>query len=150
MGCLSKEGQQPSTGPPTYQIITVPNVNHMNVMKTSLTIIPMCPQERFTSYKSLSRLVLCYKKDWTILLHPINPLQITLSQNYLLPIISVLEENTLLKTAYHFLLLLVGFDTLTYRKDYDRSLYLWVIKTLPLSVYEGTWTHSPLSLLCIS
>ena len=24
-------------------------------------------------------------------------------------------------TAYHFLLLLVGFDTLTYRKDYDRS-----------------------------
>ena len=44
-----------------------------------------------------------------------------LSQNYLLPIISVLAENTLLKTAYHFLLLLVGFDTLTYRKDYDRS-----------------------------
>ena len=48
-------------------------------------------------------------------------LQIILSQNYLLPIISVLAENTLLKTAYHFLLLLVGFDTLTYRKDYDRS-----------------------------
>ena len=23
-------------------------------------------------------------------------------------------------------------------------------QTLPLSVYEGTWTHSPLSLLCIS
>ena len=49
------------------------------------------------------------------------PLQITLSQNYMLPIISVLAENTLLKNAYHFLLLLVGFDTLTYRKDYDRS-----------------------------
>ena len=32
-----------------------------------------------------------------------------------------LAENTLLKTACHFLLLLVGFDTLTYRKDYDRS-----------------------------
>ena len=30
-------------------------------------------------------------------------------------------QKTLLKTAYHFLLLLVGFDTLTYRKDYDRS-----------------------------
>ena len=39
----------------------------------------------------------------------------------MLPLISVLAENTLLKTAYHFLLLLVGFDTLTYRKDYDRS-----------------------------
>ena len=23
-----------------------------------------------------------------------------------------------------------------------------VVLTLPLSVYEGTWTHSPLSLLC--
>ena len=39
----------------------------------------------------------------------------------MLPIISVLGENTLLKPAYHFLPLLVGFDTLTYRKDYDRS-----------------------------
>ena len=25
-----------------------------------------------------------------------------------------------------------------------------VVLTLPLSVYEGTWTHSPLSLLCIT
>ena len=33
----------------------------------------------------------------------------------------MLAEITLLKTACHFLLLLVGFDTLTYRKDYDRS-----------------------------
>ena len=103
------------------QIIKVLNANHMNMMKTSLTIIPMCPPERFPSYKSLSRLVLCYKKDWAILLHLITfitcyPLQITLSQNYRLPIISVLAENTLLKTTYHFLLLLVRFDTLTYRK----------------------------------
>ena len=49
------------------------------------------------------------------------PLRFILSQNYLLPTISVLAENTLLKTACHFLLLLVGFDTLTYRMDYDRS-----------------------------
>ena len=33
----------------------------------------------------------------------------------------MLAEKTLLKTAYHFLLLLIGFDTFTYRKDYDRS-----------------------------
>ena len=98
----------------------------MSMMKTSLTIISMCPRERFSHYKNLSRLVLCYKR--------IGPpcctlftfigcysLQIILSQNYLLPTISVLPENTLLKTAYHFLLLLVGFDTLTYRKDHDRS-----------------------------
>ena len=125
MGCLSKKGQHPSTGPPTYQIIEVTNANHMSVMKTSLTIIPMCPRERFPLYKSLSRLVLCYQKDWAILMHltfiTCYSLQITLSQNYLLLIISVLAEKTLLKTACHFLPLLVGFDTLTYRKDYDRS-----------------------------
>ena len=40
MGCLSKLGQYPSSGPPTYQIIKVPNMNHMSVMKTSFTIIP--------------------------------------------------------------------------------------------------------------
>src|SRR3989337_1315142 len=49
------------------------------------------------------------------------PLRIISSYNYLSPIILVLAENTLLKTACHFLLPLVGFDTLTYRKDYDRS-----------------------------
>ena len=40
MGCLSKLGQYPSTGPPTYEIIKVSSTNHMNVMKTSLTIFP--------------------------------------------------------------------------------------------------------------
>ena len=33
----------------------------------------------------------------------------------------MLAENTLLKIACHFLLLLVGFDTLTYQKDYGGS-----------------------------
>ena len=66
-----------------------------------------------------------------------------LSQNYLLPFISVLVENTLLKTAYHFLLLLVGFDTLTYRKDCDRSpilvghhSYIFLRSTFPLHFYS--------------
>ena len=125
MGCLSKEGRYPSTGPPAYQIIKVRNANRMSMMKTSLTIIPMCPRERFPLYKSLSRLVLCYKKDWAILLHIIYFHYLFPVTNYfitkLLPIISVLAENTLLKTACHFLLLLVGFDTLNYRKDYDIS-----------------------------
>ena len=95
-------------------------------MKTSLTIIPMCPRELFSHYEKLSWLVLCYKKDWATLLHFIYfhclyLLPIILLQNYLLPTISVFAQNTLLKTACHFLMLLVGFDTLTYRKDYDRS-----------------------------
>ena len=126
MGCLSKKGQYPSTGPPTYQIIKVPNANHMSVMKTSLTIFPCVLGSTFLYIRVCTGLSFATKS--------IGPpcctlftfvtccsLQIILSQNYLLPLISVLVENTLLETAYHFLLLLVGFDALTYRKDYDRS-----------------------------
>ena len=126
MGRLSKKGQYPSTGPPTYQIIKVSNANHMSVMKTSLTIIPTCPREHFLIIRNCPGLSFAPKRIgppcctlFTFI--ACYPLQIILSQNYLLPTISVLAENTLLKTACHFLLLLVGFDTLTYRKDYDRS-----------------------------
>ena len=56
-------------------------------------------------------------------------------------------QKTLLKTAYHFLLLLIGFDTLTYRKDYARSPTLVghqdsFLAPLPGSVallVSGTW-----------
>ena len=95
-------------------------------MKTSLTIFPcvlgsafpimrVCPGLSFATKRigppcfTLFTFIACYS------------LQFILSQNYLLPTISVLVEKTLLKTDYHFLLLLVWFDTLTYRKDYDRS-----------------------------
>ena len=144
MGGLSKEGHHPSTDSPTYQIIKVTNANHMSMMKTSLTVIPMCPRERFALYKSSSRLVLCYKKDWATLLHLsyfcyLFPLRIILSQNYQLSIISVLADNTLLKTACYFLLLLVGFDTLTYRHDYTcgSSRGLALPSSTPL--YTGRW-----------
>ena len=95
-------------------------------MKTSLTIIPMCPRELFSHYKNFLGLSFATKRIgppfFTLFTFiACYSLQFILSQNYLLPLISVLAQNTLLKTAYHFLLLLVGFDTLTYRKDYDRS-----------------------------
>ena len=98
----------------------------MNMMKTSLMIIPMCPRSAFLYIRVCSGLSFATKRigpSCCTLFTFITcyPLQIILSQNYPLPIILVLAENTLLKTAYHFLLLLVGFDTLTYRKDYDRS-----------------------------
>ena len=126
MGCLSKEGQYPSTGPPTYQIIKVPNANHMSVMKTSLTIFPCVLGSAFPIirvYPGLSFATKMIGPPCCTLVTFVTsyPLRITLSQNYMLPIISVLVEDTLLKTACHFLLLLVGFDTLTYVKDYDRS-----------------------------
>src|SRR6266511_2963618 len=44
-------------------------------------------------------------------------LQIILLSNYSLLTISALADTTLLKTTCHFLLLLVGFDNLTYQKD---------------------------------
>ena len=98
----------------------------MNMMKTSLTIIPMCPRERFPLYKSLSRLVLCYKKDLAILLHLIYFYYLLPVTNYLMTKLSVTYNFSacreyLIENRLSFLLLLVGFDTLTYRKDYDRS-----------------------------
>ena len=92
MGVLSKEGQNPSTSPSTYQIIKVMNANHMSVMKTTLMIIPMCPRERFPLYKSLSRLVLCYKKDWATLLHFIYFCYLFLVTNYLITKLSVTDN----------------------------------------------------------
>src|SRR3954466_2287634 len=122
----------------------------MNVMKTSLTIFPcvlgsaflyirVCPGLPFATKRigppccTLFTFVTCCL------------LQIILSQNYLLPTISVLAENTLLKTAYHFLLLLVGFDTLTYRKDYDRSPMLvgHQVRPLPRALLVDPLTCTP-------
>ena len=86
------EGQYPSTGPLTYQIIKVTNANHMSVMKASLTIIPMCHRERFALYKSLSMLVLSYKKDWAILLHLIYFHYLLPLTNYLITKLSVTDN----------------------------------------------------------
>ena len=70
--------------------------------------------------------------------HPLALENLLLATNYLITKLSVtynfrLAENTLLKTAYHFFLLLVGFDTLTYRMDYDRSSILVGHQALPLA-----------------
>ena len=51
--------------------------------------IPMCFQERFISYKTLSRLVLCYKKEWATLLHLIYFCYLLLVTNYLIAKLSV-------------------------------------------------------------
>ena len=114
-----------STQAPVHPHIKL-SKNHMSVMKTSLTIIPMCPRERFSHYKKLSRLVLCYKKDWDTLLHFIYFCYLLLVTIYLITKLSVTDNFSawreyLTENRLHFLLLLVGFDTLTFRKDYDRS-----------------------------
>ena len=57
--------------------------------ETSLTIIPMCPRERFSHYKNLSKLVLCHKKDWATLLHLIYFHYLLPVTNYLIKKLSV-------------------------------------------------------------
>ena len=126
MGCLSKKGQYPSTGPPTYQIIKVTDVNHMSVMKTSLTIIPMCPRERFSLYKNLSRLALCYKKDCATLLHLIYFHCLLPITNYLITKLSVTYNFSacreyLTENRLSFPYAPRWVRHLAYRKDYDRS-----------------------------
>ena len=64
----------------------------MSMMKTSLTEIPMCPRERFVLYKSLSRLVLCYKKDWATLLHLCYICYLLSVTNYLITKLSVTDN----------------------------------------------------------
>ena len=52
--------------------------------ENSLDDIPMCPRERFSLYKSLSRFVLCYKKDWATLLPLIYFIHLLLVTIYLI------------------------------------------------------------------
>ena len=58
------------------------------------------------------------------------PLPITLSQNYLLPINSVIAENTLQKTTCISLCFSLGSTLLLIERTTIDPLYLWVIKTL--------------------
>ena len=89
-----------NTQAPFHPHIKVTNANHMSVMKTSLTIIRICPRERFPLYKSLSRLVLCYKKDWAILLHFIYFCYLLLATIYL---ITKLSATTYFSTCREYL-----------------------------------------------
>ena len=93
----------------------------------------MCPRERFSLYKSLSRLVLCYKKDWATLLHFIYFCYLLLVTNYLITKLSVtynfsacreyLAENRLsFPSAPRW----VQHSYLSKRDTID-PIYLWVI-----------------------
>ena len=106
-----------------------PNASHMSLMKTSLTIIPMCPRERFSLYKNLSRLVLCYKRDWATLLAP-----------YLLLLLVARYNLSYRKTiCYHLFqylqripcwkpLISLGSTLLLIERTTIDPLYLWVIR----------------------
>ena len=154
MGCLSKKGQHPSTGPPTYQIIKVTNANHMSVMKTSLTIFPCVLGSAFPIIRVCSGLSFATKR--------IGPpcctlftfvtccsLEIILSQNYLLPIISVLAENTLLKPLVISFCSSLGSTLLLIERGYNYPLHLWVIKTFFWHRCRGVIAWGEYSRVCL-
>jgi hypothetical protein len=100
-----------------------------------LTETPVSPQERLV--------IISYTTGLSFALERIGPLAaIIIIVFYLLALYLFALPNThenpfasiysefLIKTTYQHLLLLVGFDTLIYRKYYDTPLYLWVIKTI--------------------
>ena len=89
------------------------------MMKTNLTTIPMCPRECFALYKSSSRLVLCYKKDWATLLHLVYFSYLLPVTNYLITQLSVIDNFSacreyLAENRLSFPSAPLGFDTLTY------------------------------------
>ena len=104
--------------------------------ETSLTIIPMCPRERFSHYKKFSRLVLCYKKDWDTLLHLIYLHYLLLFIIYLITKLfitynfSACRENlTENRLSFPFAPHWVRHSYLLKRSTIDR-LYLWFIKAI--------------------
>ena len=108
----------------------------MSVMKTSLTIIPMCPRQRFSHYKKVSRLVLCYKKDWATLLHIIYFHCLLLVTNYLITKLSVIYNFSACREYLAEKLLSISFCSslgstlLLIERTMIDPLYLLVIKTL--------------------
>ena len=142
MGCLSMLGQYPSTGPPTYQIIKVPNANLMNVMKTSLTMFPCVLQSAFPIIRICSGLSFATKRIGPpcctlLILFTYCSLLFVLTQNYVSPTTSVLAEKTLLKTACHILCSSLGSTLLLIKRTTIDPLYLWVIKTLFWRRFRG-------------
>ena len=86
------------------------------------------PQECFAYHKRPSWPVLCLKRIGLpccnfVAITVTCSLQIILLSNSLLLTVSALADIILLKTTCYFLLLLVGFDTLTYRKEIQLILY---------------------------
>jgi hypothetical protein len=59
------------------------------------------------------------QKDWATLLHTCRRHRYLLVTKHFVTTISVPAEITLLNSACHFLLLLIGIDILTYLKDYN-------------------------------
>ena len=113
----------------------------------------MYPQEHFSYHKRLFWPILCLKRiglPCCIFTTTVTcSLQITCYQTTLLLIISALAHITLMETTCHFLLLLVGFDTLTYREELQLIPYSCgsstTTTTRSMTVPRRWWPHQTAS-----
>jgi hypothetical protein len=103
--------------------------------RNHLTETLVCPQERLVIISNTTGLSFALERigQLTVIIITIFYLLVL----YLFALSNTPENlfasiysDSLIKTACQHLLLLVGFDTLIYRKYYDTPLYLWVIKTI--------------------
>ena len=133
MGCLSKKGKHPSTGPPTYQIIKVPNANHMNVMKPSLTIfqcvlggalhhIRACPDLSFAT-KGLGHLSALY-----LLLLLVARYKLSYLKTIGYHLFQYLQRIPCWKPLIIFFCSLLGSTLLLIERTMIDHLYLWAIR----------------------
>ena len=96
----------------------------------------MCPRERFPLYKSLSRLFLCYKKDWATLLHLIYFHCLLPVTNYLITKLSVTDnfsacgEYLTEKPLVISLCSSLGSTLLLIERTTIDHLHLWVIRRI--------------------
>ena len=105
----------------------------------------MYPQERFSYHKRPFWPALCLKRIGlpccTFVTHIVTcSLHLSCYQTTPLLTISALADTTLLKTTCHFLLLLVGFDTLTYQKELQLIPYTCGSSRLFSGAVAGEWS----------
>ena len=101
----------------------------MRMMKTSLTEIPMCPRERFALYKSSSRLVLCYRKDWATLLHLVY-------FSYLLPVTNYLIIQLFVTNNFSACRVYLAENHLSFPSAPRWVRHYYLSKRLPLITYS--------------
>ena len=135
MGCLFKQEQHPSTGLPTCQIIKVPNANHMNVMKTSLTIFPCVlrsafPIIRVCSILSFATKGLGHLAALYLLLLLVARYNLSYHKTICYHLFQYLQRIPCWKSLIISFCSSLGSTLLLIERTTIDPLYLWLIKTL--------------------
>jgi len=124
-----------STNIPNYQSNERESYEHD---ETSMTEIPVCPREHFSSYKTLFRLVPCYKRDWDTCCTVAITCYLLLFACYVSPRYTItcyryFQCLQLLPSRNPFIRAFcssLGSTLLLIKRTMIYPLYLWVIKTL--------------------